>query len=384
MIGTARLWVAAGRAHGLRRLGRVRRAAAPARDRRDGDELEIDLRSLDTVARWVAGYGPDVVVLHPPELAAAVRRAWAAVAADPDAGATAIREPDPVAALAPAGRRSPVTGGGLAERLPRLLSLVPYLLARPGVPLADVAADFGIGERQLRRDLELLWMCGLPGYGPGRPGRPVVRRRHRHRHRGRGHAPPAAADHGGGHRAARRAAHAGRPARHGRHRRRAAGDGEDRAGRRRRGSGRRRRRGLPAGAGHHRRRARGAGGRAGAADPLLHRGPRRRHPPHRRPDAAAARRGPRLPGGVVPARGGGAAVPAGPRRRRRRARRAGRRPAGRRADGPVGAGCSRPGPSTAARCCCWSPGRGGWPSTTRWSRSWSCPPTPEPDGRHRA
>ena len=46
-----------------------------------GDELEIDLRSLDTVARWVAGYGPDVVVLHPPELAAAVRRAWAGVAA---------------------------------------------------------------------------------------------------------------------------------------------------------------------------------------------------------------------------------------------------------------------------------------------------------------
>ena len=55
----------------------------------------------------------------------------------------------------------------VADRLPRLLSLVPYLLARPGVPISTVAADFGIGERQLRRDLELLWMCGLPGYGPG-------------------------------------------------------------------------------------------------------------------------------------------------------------------------------------------------------------------------
>jgi proteasome accessory factor C len=44
---------------------------------------------------------------------------------------------------------------------------VPYLLARPGVPIAAAAADFGIGERQLRGDLELLWMCGLPGYGPG-------------------------------------------------------------------------------------------------------------------------------------------------------------------------------------------------------------------------
>ena len=54
------------------------------------------------------------------------------------------------------------------ERMTRLLSLVPYLTARPeGVPLAEVARDFGVPERQLRRDMELLWMCGLPGYGPG-------------------------------------------------------------------------------------------------------------------------------------------------------------------------------------------------------------------------
>jgi len=57
--------------------------------------------------------------------------------------------------------------GTVSERLPRLLSLVPYLLARPGIRVAEAAADFGITERQLRRDLELLWMCGLPGYGPG-------------------------------------------------------------------------------------------------------------------------------------------------------------------------------------------------------------------------
>lgn len=57
--------------------------------------------------------------------------------------------------------------GGVTDRLPRLLSLVPYLRARPGVPIGEAAADFGVDERQLRRDLELLWMCGLPGYGPG-------------------------------------------------------------------------------------------------------------------------------------------------------------------------------------------------------------------------
>jgi proteasome accessory factor C len=56
---------------------------------------------------------------------------------------------------------------GVTERLPRLLALVPYLLVRPGIPIAEVAADFAVTVRQLRRDLELLWMCGLPGYGPG-------------------------------------------------------------------------------------------------------------------------------------------------------------------------------------------------------------------------
>lgn len=56
---------------------------------------------------------------------------------------------------------------GVAQRLPRLLALVPYLLARPGVPIEEVAAAFSITVPVLRRDLELLWMCGLPGYGPG-------------------------------------------------------------------------------------------------------------------------------------------------------------------------------------------------------------------------
>jgi proteasome accessory factor C len=53
------------------------------------------------------------------------------------------------------------------DRLGRLLNLVPYLLARPGIRVAEAAADLGVNERQLREDLELLWVCGLPGYGPG-------------------------------------------------------------------------------------------------------------------------------------------------------------------------------------------------------------------------
>lgn len=54
-----------------------------------------------------------------------------------------------------------------ADRLARLLNLVPYLLARPGIEIVEAAADLGVSERQLREDLELLWVCGLPGYGPG-------------------------------------------------------------------------------------------------------------------------------------------------------------------------------------------------------------------------
>jgi proteasome accessory factor C len=54
-----------------------------------------------------------------------------------------------------------------AERLPRLLALVPYLLARPGISIDEAATDFAVSSQQLRKDLELLWMCGLPGYGPG-------------------------------------------------------------------------------------------------------------------------------------------------------------------------------------------------------------------------
>lgn len=56
---------------------------------------------------------------------------------------------------------------GTLEELPRLLALVPYLLKRPGVPFATAAADFGVSETRLRKDLNLLWLCGLPGHYPG-------------------------------------------------------------------------------------------------------------------------------------------------------------------------------------------------------------------------
>ena len=59
-----------------------------------------------------------------------------------------------------------MSGSG-TERLARLLALVPYLQARPGALISEVAADHGVSEKQLRDDLQLLFVCGLPGYGPG-------------------------------------------------------------------------------------------------------------------------------------------------------------------------------------------------------------------------
>ncbi|HEX3706825.1 MAG TPA: WYL domain-containing protein [Mycobacteriales bacterium] len=56
---------------------------------------------------------------------------------------------------------------GATDHLPRLLALVPWLLAHPDTAVADVAKEFGVAEAQIRADVNLLWMCGLPGYGPG-------------------------------------------------------------------------------------------------------------------------------------------------------------------------------------------------------------------------
>ena len=56
---------------------------------------------------------------------------------------------------------------GATDHLPRLLALVPWLLSHPDTPVGEVAARFGVDEKQIRKDLDLLWMCGLPGHGPG-------------------------------------------------------------------------------------------------------------------------------------------------------------------------------------------------------------------------
>ena len=52
----------------------------------------------------------------------------------------------------------------VGPRLQRVLALVPWILAHPGVTLTELAARFEVSEHELERDLELLPMCGLPPY----------------------------------------------------------------------------------------------------------------------------------------------------------------------------------------------------------------------------
>jgi proteasome accessory factor C len=48
-----------------------------------------------------------------------------------------------------------------------MLVIVPYLVQHPGSELSEVARVFDVPADQLRRDLDLLFMSGLPPYGPG-------------------------------------------------------------------------------------------------------------------------------------------------------------------------------------------------------------------------
>ena len=52
-------------------------------------------------------------------------------------------------------------------RLERLLALVPWVMAHPGVTVAEVCERFKVTREELAADLDLLFMCGLPPFGPG-------------------------------------------------------------------------------------------------------------------------------------------------------------------------------------------------------------------------
>ena len=49
-------------------------------------------------------------------------------------------------------------------RYSRLINLIPMLYANPSLEISEVAQELEISEKQLLDDLNLLWVCGLPGH----------------------------------------------------------------------------------------------------------------------------------------------------------------------------------------------------------------------------
>jgi proteasome accessory factor C len=59
------------------------------------------------------------------------------------------------------------TAGRLGRRLGRILLMLPYAIQNPGVSVDELSRRFGVAKKEIIDDLNLVFMCGLPGYGPG-------------------------------------------------------------------------------------------------------------------------------------------------------------------------------------------------------------------------
>ena len=55
----------------------------------------------------------------------------------------------------------------LGKRLNRILLLLPYAIRNPGTTVEELSKRFDIPQGDLINDLNLVFLCGLPGYGPG-------------------------------------------------------------------------------------------------------------------------------------------------------------------------------------------------------------------------
>jgi len=58
---------------------------------------------------------------------------------------------------------SPKTTG----RINRLLAMLPWVIANPGCSVDEVCERFDYTQADLIKDLNTVFVCGLPGYGPG-------------------------------------------------------------------------------------------------------------------------------------------------------------------------------------------------------------------------
>lgn len=60
-----------------------------------------------------------------------------------------------------------MTSERTVSRISRILALIPYVLSSDVVDVTEIVDRFGYTREQLSRDLNTIFVCGLPGYGPG-------------------------------------------------------------------------------------------------------------------------------------------------------------------------------------------------------------------------
>jgi len=60
-----------------------------------------------------------------------------------------------------------VTSSRTVSRLSRILALIPYVLEKESADVSEILDRFDYSEDQLTRDRNTVFVCGLPGYGPG-------------------------------------------------------------------------------------------------------------------------------------------------------------------------------------------------------------------------
>ncbi len=52
------------------------------------------------------------------------------------------------------------------DRTSRALDLIPFIVENPGVSIEELSQVFGSTPKEITKDLNLLFVCGLPGYSP--------------------------------------------------------------------------------------------------------------------------------------------------------------------------------------------------------------------------
>jgi proteasome accessory factor C len=147
------------------RLLGLRKRAAPVIEARDGgapdggwDRLSVPYRDAELLGEELSSYGPNVRVVSPEDLAAAVQRRL-------EGAAAFLAGPAPSYVFPDGGAGKPTRKRTSEDQLKRMLQLVPFLVHNQGLHIQDVADRFGITRRELEADLLILICSGLPqGY----------------------------------------------------------------------------------------------------------------------------------------------------------------------------------------------------------------------------